>query len=153
MDVNELIARTEIQQQLTNYTIGVDFKDWDRFRTVFTADADIDYTNSTPLRGTPDEIVAVFEPTFAMIPWMQHFITNVDYDFQGDECTVRAFFYNPSQMPGHEGVSHHYGYYDHVFVKTADGWKSRSLVETMLNTINSASPDLPVVGSAHAGQS
>lgn len=131
MDPSQAAARLEIQQQLANYANGVDFQDWELYRSVFTEDADVDYTNSLPLRGTPAEIVAVFAPIFESMPWTQHYITNVSYRFDGGECHVRAFFHNPCRLTGVEGTSHHYGYYDHTFVQTAQGWKSRHLVETM----------------------
>lgn len=130
MNIDEIGARLEIQQQLANYARGVDTSDWTLYRSVFTPDADLDYTQSLPLRGTPDDVVAVFEPAFAGIPWAQHYITNVSFDFDGpDRAHVRAMFYNPCQLPFLDEVSHFYGYYDHEFVKTPNGWKSVQLVE------------------------
>lgn len=133
MDLTEAAARLEIQQQLANYATGVDEQDWELYRSVFTADADIDYSNSLPLRGTPEQIVAFFEPIFGAMSWTQHYITNVSYRFDGSECRVRAFFYNPCVLPGESVSSHHYGYYDHRFVQTDAGWKSAHMVETMLH--------------------
>jgi hypothetical protein len=51
MDLQELSDRMEIQAALTRYATAVDSKDWALWRTVFTPDADVDYTSSTPLRG------------------------------------------------------------------------------------------------------
>lgn len=133
MELTEAADRLEIQQQLANYSTGVDFQDWDLYKSVFTVDADIDYTNSIPLRGTPEKIVEFFEPIFRRMPWTQHYITNVSYKFDGDASQVRAFFYNPCLLPGKKDVSHHYGYYDHRFIRTDAGWKSTHLVETMLH--------------------
>lgn len=132
MDLSEAAARLEIQQQLANYATGVDEQDWELYKSVFTADADLDYSNSLPLRGTPEEIVAFFEPIFSSMPWTQHYITNFSYEFDGGGCQVRAFFYNPCVLPGEETISHRYGYYDHRFVQTEAGWKSAHMVETML---------------------
>jgi hypothetical protein len=42
---------------------------------------------------------------------------------------VRAAFYNPMQLPGLAEPSACGGYCHHDFVRTADGWKSRRLVE------------------------
>lgn len=133
MDLSEAAARLEIQQQLANYATGVDEQDWELYKSVFTADADVDYSNSLPLRGTPEEIVAFFEPVFGAMPWTQHYITNVSCRFEGDECQVRAFFHNPCRLQGVEGTSHHYGYYDHRFILTDAGWKSMHMVEVMLH--------------------
>jgi hypothetical protein len=132
MDIAEIGARLEIQQQLANYANGYDNCDWDLYQSVFTPDADVDYTNSIPLRGTPADIVKEFAPNAANIAWAQHYITNVSYEFESPErAKVQAMFYNPCQLKFTEEVSHFYGHYDHVFVKTAQGWKSEHLVEHM----------------------
>ena len=137
MDLAETGARLEIQQQLANYANGVDHSDWELYKSVFTPNADIDYTESIPLRGTPDDIVKVFKPIFETTPWAQHYITNFSYDFVGqDRVNVKAMFYNPTQLLNVDGVSHFYGYYDHVFVKTPQGWKSEHLVEHPLWQVN-----------------
>lgn len=133
MELSEAADRLEIQQQLTNYATGVDFKDWELYKSVFTPDADVDYTNSLPLRGTPETVVETFGPIFESMPWTQHYITNVSYRFTDDACQVRAFFYNPCMLPGQVESSHHFGYYDHRFIRTTAGWKSAHMVETMLH--------------------
>jgi hypothetical protein len=151
MDIEEIAARFEIAQQLANYANGVDNSNWELYKSVFTADADLDYTNSIPLRGTPEDIVKEFEPNFAGIPWAQHYITNVTYEFDGpDRASVQAMFYNPCQLGFMDEVSHFYGHYEHVFVKTPQGWKSEKLVEHMHWQINApqgfGDPDAVPVG-------
>ena len=59
MDLQELSDRIEIQAALTRYATGVDSRDWELWQTVFTSDADVDYTSSLPLRGTRTERRAV----------------------------------------------------------------------------------------------
>ena len=129
MNVQEAIDRLEIQQQLANYANGIDSGDWDLYRAVFTEDAQIDYTRSVPLRGTPAEISAALEPSFAAIPFAQHYITNLSFAFTGDRCVVKAYFYQPILMNAEAGAGHWYGHYVHDFVRTPDGWKSERLVE------------------------
>ena len=46
MDLQELSDRTEINDVLVRYTRAIDTGDWDRLDTVFTPDAQIDYTES-----------------------------------------------------------------------------------------------------------
>lgn len=148
MELTEAAARLEIQQQLANYATGLDIQDWELYKSVFTPDADIDYTNSLPLRGTPEEIVAFFGPVFGSMAWTQHYITNFSYRFDGGECHVRAFFHNPCVLPGADAVTHHYGYYDHRFVQTSEGWKSAHLVETMLQRETTSAPSPAAAGTA-----
>ncbi len=51
MDIAELSDRTEINDALIRYTIAVDTGEWDRLDTVFTPDAQIDYSESGGLVG------------------------------------------------------------------------------------------------------
>ena len=46
MDLQEISDRLEIADVLTRYTRAIDTGDWDKLDTVFTPDAEIDYTES-----------------------------------------------------------------------------------------------------------
>lgn len=129
MDLQEAADRIEIQAQLTNYAAGIDTEDWDLYRSVFTEDAYIDYSQSAPIEGPVAEVAAALAVGYATIPWTQHYISNVRCIFDGDACKVWAMFHNPMKLPFMEDMSTLYGYYEHDFVKTPDGWKSRRLVE------------------------
>ena len=64
----------------------------------------------------------------AGFPMTQHLIANIDVKLDGDRAAVRAMFYNPMGMPN--GKSFFCGgWYNHDLVRTADGWKSRRLIE------------------------
>ena len=138
MELREVSDRVEIQAALTRYATGVDSKNWGLWQTVFTEDADVDYTNSTPLRGTPTELAAWYEVNFAPVPWTMHYVTNVDITFDGaeDAAKVTAMFYNPCLLPGQDATSYFGGYYHHDFVRTPQGWRSKHLVEEMVWWVN-----------------
>ena len=129
MDAQAVADKLEIHEQLARYARGVDEHDWELYRSVFTDDAHIDYSSAGAIAGSREEVVAFLSEAFTTIPWSQHYITNVEIDLDGDTATVRAMFYNPMQLPGVEGSSSCGGYYFHDFVRTADGWKSKRLVE------------------------
>jgi hypothetical protein len=134
MNPQQVADRIEIQAALTRYATGVDSKNWDLWRSVFTEDADVDYTQSTPLRGTPGEVAEWYAQNFteATVPWSMHYVTNVEITFiSADEANVVAMFYNPCQLGGMTEPSFFGGYYHHEFVRTSDGWKSKHLVEQM----------------------
>ncbi|MHC9297248.1 nuclear transport factor 2 family protein [Mycobacterium sp. LTG2003] len=132
MDVQRLADELEISALLTRYARGVDSKDWDTYRSVFTEDAHIDYTSAGAIAGSRDEVADWLAAGFAAIPWTMHYITNIDAQIDGDTATVRAMFYNPMQLPGMSDMSACGGYYHHELVRTADGWRSRSLREQNL---------------------
>jgi hypothetical protein len=119
----------DIEALLYRYARGVDTKDWDTYRSVFTEDAHIDYSSAGAIAGTREEVIAWLAAGFATIPWSMHYITNIEADITGDTATVRAMFYNPMQLPGMTEPSACGGYYHHELVRTADGWRSRSLRE------------------------
>lgn len=129
MDVQAVHDKLEIHELLARYARGVDDKDWALYRSVFTADAHIDYTSAGAIAGSIDEVADFLEQGFTVIPWSQHYITNVEIDLDGDSARVRAMFFNPMQLPGVEGSSSCGGFYHHDLVRTAEGWKSCRLVE------------------------
>jgi 3-phenylpropionate/cinnamic acid dioxygenase small subunit len=128
-DLQALADTLAIHELLARYARGVDEKDWELYRSVFTEDATIDYSSAGAVAGTRDEVVAWMAEVFTTIPWTQHLITNIEVDLRGDEATVRALFHNPMQLPGMDGPSFCGGRYDHEVVRTPDGWRSRRLVE------------------------
>ena len=100
MDIQGLQDKLEIQELLARYARGVDDRDWDLYRSVFTEDAHIDYTSAGAIAGPRDEVAAFLAKVFVSIPWSQHFITNIEIALDGDAAHVRAMFYNPLQLPG-----------------------------------------------------
>ncbi|MEN3223946.1 nuclear transport factor 2 family protein [Mycolicibacterium porcinum] len=123
----------DISALLYRYARAVDSKDWELYRSVFTEDAQIDYSSAGAIVGTRDEVVDWFAANFGVIPWSMHYITNIEVlDTDGDAATVRAMFYNPMQLPGMAEMSACGGYYHHELVRTPDGWRSRSLREENL---------------------
>ena len=120
----------EITALLYRYARAVDTKDWELYRSVFTDDALVDYSSAGAVVGTRDEVIDWFAANFAVIPWSMHYVTNVEIlDRTADSATVRAMFFNPMQLPGMTAMSSCGGYYHHEVVRTADGWRSRSLRE------------------------
>lgn len=129
MDLRAMADKLEIHEQLARYARGVDTHDWELWKSVFTDNAVVDYSQSGILCGSRDEVAAFLAEAFATIPWATHHITNVEIDLDDDRAKVRAMFFNPMQLPGVEGSSSTGGYYHHDFVRTAEGWKSAHLVE------------------------
>jgi 3-phenylpropionate/cinnamic acid dioxygenase small subunit len=129
--------REEIQALLYRYARAVDTKDWELYRSVFTVDAVIDYSSAGFAVGSVDEVVGALSAGFGALPWSMHYITNVEVlESDGDTATVQAMFYNPMQLPGMAEMSSCGGYYQHRLVRTADGWRSRSLREENVWFVN-----------------
>ncbi len=128
MDLQTLIDRAEITDLLTRYAHAVDRQDWDLFRSVFTSDARIDYTQVGGIAGDLDTVVSFLSEALAVFEAMQHLISNIDIAIDGDEAKVTAMVYNPLKLPN-TPVWATGGWYHHELVRTAEGWRSRSLLE------------------------
>ena len=140
MDLQALHDKIEIQELLARYARGVDAKDGELWKSVFTPDATLDYSSAGAAVGTRDEVAAWLEQGLSVVPMTQHFISNIEIDLDGDRAKVRAMFYNPMQLPGMADLSYCGGYYHHEVVRTPEGWKSERLVEENVWFVNPLDP-------------
>ena len=126
MDTQAVQDKLEIHELLARYARGVDTKDWELWKSVFTPDASVDYSSAGAPVGTPDELAVWLEQGLKVVPMTQHLISNIEVDLNGDKAKVRAMFYNPMQLPGMADMSFCGGYYHHEFVRTDDGLEERA---------------------------
>ncbi|MGZ4704448.1 MAG: nuclear transport factor 2 family protein [Acidimicrobiales bacterium] len=136
MDLQSVHDKIEIHELLARYARGVDSKDWELWKSVFTPDATLDYSSAGAAVGTRDEVAAWLEQGLSVVPMTQHFITNIEVDLDGDRAMVRAMFCNPMQLPGMADLSYCGGYYHHDLLRTSEGWKSVRLVEENVWFVN-----------------
>ncbi|MCX2931300.1 nuclear transport factor 2 family protein [Mycobacterium sp. CVI_P3] len=132
MDIQRISDELEIASVLHRYARAVDGKDWDLLRSLFTDDAHLDYSCVGGPAGGREEVCGWLERSLTLMPMTQHFVTNIEADIDGDTATVRAMFYNPMLLPGASETSACGGYYHHVMVRTAGGWRSKQLREENL---------------------
>ena len=99
MDPQTLSDRAEITDLLTRYARAVDRQDWDLFRSVFTSDARIDYTQVGGIAGDVEEVAGFLSKVMPMFETIQHLISNIDIAIDGDEAKVVAMVYNPLKLP------------------------------------------------------
>ena len=136
MDLQEISDRIEIADVLTRYTRAIDTGDWDKLDTVFTPDADIDYSESGGIVGKFPEI----KPWLAeMLPMFfekrMHTLGQLEVTLRGGEADVTAYFDNPMLMDdgaGGQKVVEIGGLYHHTLTRTPDGWRSRKLHEEVI---------------------
>jgi ketosteroid isomerase-like protein len=134
LDLQTLSDRIEIDDLVTAYTRAVDTLDWERFDSVFTPDATIDYTASGGIRGTRDEVRDWLAQTLPMFSRMQHYVAQKEVALDGDSAQVRVYLLNPMQIAQPDGSMWQMdvgGYYVHQLVRTPEGWRSRELVEEL----------------------
>lgn len=129
MDLQQLADRLEIQEVFARYARGVDTHDRALLRSVFTDDAVMDYSSVGGPVGSADEVCDWISTGISYLPWTQHIVTNFEITLDGDEATAIVMFHNPMMLPGMDTPSACGGYYHHRLVRTAEGWKSRHIVE------------------------
>jgi len=128
MNRQALEDRIAAEDLLTQYATAVDRRDWEQYRSIFTADAEIDYTSAGGIAGTVDEIVEFLSTSLEMFEMTQHLVSNIDLKVSGDSATVTAMFNNPMRLAGGD-TWFTGGWYHHDLVRTPDGWRSRRLRE------------------------
>ena len=128
MDQQALEDRIAAEDLLTRYATAVDRRDWVQYRSIFTSDAEIDYSSAGGIAGTVDEIVEFLSTSLEMFEMTQHLVSNIDLEVNGDSATVTAMFNNPMRLPGGD-TWFTGGWYHHDLVRTPDGWRSRRLRE------------------------
>lgn len=140
MELAELSDRAEINDALIRYTIAVDTGEWDRLDTVFTPDAEINYSETGGAVGSYPEIKAwLAENLPAFSTKRMHTLGQVAISFANtaDEARVTAYFHNPMLVADgadKERLVEVGGLYHHTFTRTAAGWRSRRLHEQLVWT-------------------
>ncbi|WP_300677780.1 nuclear transport factor 2 family protein [Nocardioides sp.] len=134
--------RAAITDALIRYTLAVDLDRWDDLDEVFTADAQIDYSESGGIVGALPEVkpwLAANLPAFSHR--RMHTLGQVAITFAeawpADAATVIAYFHNPMMISdglGGERLVEVGGLYHHDFVRTEAGWRSRRLHEQVVWT-------------------
>lgn len=139
MDLREIGDRLEIEGALIRYTRGIDAGEWDLLDTVFTPEAEIDYTESGGIADTYPAVKAwLAEVLPAFAARRMHSLAQVAIAFEGrDAALVTAYFHNPMVLldrEGRERVVEVGGLYHHTMTRTPDGWRSRRLREEVVWT-------------------
>jgi hypothetical protein len=152
LDLAQVSDRIEIGDLLTRYTRAVDGGDWDRLDEVFLPDAWIDYTATGGIAGAFPEVKAWLAKMLPLFSRRQHVIAQSEVRLLGDTAFVVAYFINPmviTQPEGPELLWEFGGYYHHELVRTAQGWRSRELVEELV--WRRGGPESTAVRAARSG--
>src|SRR6187399_3328885 len=85
VDLQEISDRLEIEGVVVRYTRAIDSGEWDKLDTVFTPDAEIDYTESGGIADTYPAVKAwLAEVLPAFFPKRMHSLAQVDITFPDD---------------------------------------------------------------------
>ncbi|MGH9028640.1 MAG: nuclear transport factor 2 family protein [Acidimicrobiales bacterium] len=127
--------RAGIAELLADYARAVDTKDWELYKSVFSADAVVDYTSSGGPRGTREQVAEWVSSALEPFTMTQHLVTNLHVEVEGDNATCRSDYYNPMGMPDGAGRLALFfvgGLYLDRLRRSEGGWLITERVEEML---------------------
>ncbi|GAB93946.1 hypothetical protein GORHZ_247_00840 [Gordonia rhizosphera NBRC 16068] len=125
MTIEEISARLEIQQVLTDYSTAVDSGHFDDLDDVFTADAVIDFSATGGIAGPLAEVKTWLAQVLPNFKAYCHLLGNHDIAIAGDTATSRTLCLNPMQAPDDSTFLIALWYSD-TWVRTDRGWRIRT---------------------------
>lgn len=126
LSVQELSDRAQISDLLARYCRAIDTRDYNLLDTCFTEDSVIDITG---LNGPVDKYPQVrdwLERSLQGLSAMQHSISNMEFDIDGDDANVCTMFINTNVINKADGSDLVFtvgGFYHDKIQRTADGWR------------------------------
>lgn len=124
--------RAQIIETVSSYGIGVDTRDFDMFRSLFTDEVTVDYTSmfgGEPYTLRADDLVINWKGLLTAFESTQHIISNHVVKMEDAAATCTAHFQAHHILLNKRGgcswtVA---GYYVHNLVRVNDAWKIRAV--------------------------
>ncbi len=126
-------SKQDIAEVLIRYATGIDRRDWDLFRSCFTADCVADYGDFGTWESA-DAITDFMVTAHADMGHTMHRISNIAIDVHGDgdgavaRCSVDGILMAADGRSGFNPI----GFYDDQLVRTPDGWRLAHRTFTMV---------------------
>ena len=120
-ELDQLQDERDIIAVGVRYAIAVDAKDWDSFRSCFTADASGDYSVHVPTYEALEANARRLIPVTVTHHAVTNFQVTVDGDRATSRCHLVAFHYREG-TPGGDTFTIR-GVYSDRLVRTPDGWR------------------------------
>lgn len=128
-DLKSVRDELDIQRVVHDYAWACDNADWALLRSLFTDDAELDYSSTGGPAGPRDEVLEWIEEGLGQVEWIHHVVSNFRIDLHGDRADVRALFHCSVKLRETDTMLVTGGYYQEEHVRTAQGWCIRRLVE------------------------
>lgn len=120
--MSELQDRQNISDLLIRYASGIDRRDWDLFRTVFTPDCHLDYGEIGVWDGV-EAVTEFMDVAHAAAGYLMHRISNIVIDLHGDRATTRCYVDAWIMAADNNSGVNARGFYDDEIVRTDAGWR------------------------------
>ncbi len=120
--MGEYQDRQDISDLLVRYATGIDRRDWDLFRSVFTPDCRLDYGEIGVWEGV-EAVTEFMDAAHAGAGHTLHRITNQAIDVDGDRAAARSYVDVWIMAADNASGINATGFYDDEMVRAADGWR------------------------------
>ncbi len=120
--MSERDDRQDISDLLVRYATGIDRRDWPLFRTVFTADCELDYGEIGAWNGV-DAATEFMTQTHALAGHTLHRLSNQAISVDGDTAVARTYVDALIMFGDNQSGVNGIGFYDDEIVRTDDGWR------------------------------
>ena len=125
----------QITRRLYEYAYGIDTRDWDLYRSIFTDEIQTDFSSYHGNPGAPiaaDEWVARLTTLFRGLDASQHSMSNPLVDVDGNQARCRMYMQAAHILTDWPDPQFTIGgYYDDQLVRTDAGWKISSVTLTV----------------------
>ncbi len=120
--MSELQDRQDVSDLLIRYATGIDRRDWDLLRTVFTPDCHLDYGEIGVWDGV-EAVTEFMDVAHAAAGYLMHRISNIVIDLHGDRATTRCYVDAWIMAADNNSGVNARGFYDDEIVRTDAGWR------------------------------
>ncbi len=124
--------RHEIEECLKRYSTAIDTQNFELLDTVFVPEADVDYRPAGGIQGNRAEVKEWLAKTLVMFATMQHSITNICIELDGDRASSVCNLFNPMGIARKDGGMDVFfcgGCYRDELVRTEEGWRITSRLD------------------------
>lgn len=135
--LGEMADREAITLLSRKCAMGIDMRDWELYRSIFTDEIETDFTSwsgGEPRTLTADQWVAGIRTGISGFRATQHMIVPYTIEFSGPaEATSIAYMYAQHYLPNDQGDNFLWlgGHYTNEAVRVADRWKFKRVQLTV----------------------
>jgi 3-phenylpropionate/cinnamic acid dioxygenase small subunit len=114
--------RQDIADVLVRYATGIDRRDWELFRTCFTADVLAEYEGIATWTSV-EEFTEYMASSHADMGHTMHRLTNVAITVNDDTAIARTYVDAVLMAADGQSGINPVGFYDDALVRTESGWR------------------------------
>jgi hypothetical protein len=125
-----LVDRAEIVETVYKYATGIDTREFELHRSIFTDEIEVDFSSYAGgqegyVKMSADQWVEGLKGLFPGLDSTQHLMSNPRVTVDGDRAICLVYMQAEHFLANREGDNWHAigGYYTDDLVRTAEGWK------------------------------